>query len=167
MNTEGTKVYQDALTRIMTVMRNTFGTNFKAYYEGDPLQIPKANLPCVIVEAQAGRVDLDATTTDRLQSQINIRLVFDKADDYNASPEQDLTERKLRRLVEARNPETNQFLPNTVLGALRVNFTLGSNLIENDMDWEYDLQPRAEGVVTSEALVQIVAVEKILVPNRG
>lgn len=166
MNNEPTQVYTDALTRIMNLMKATFGGNLKAYYEGDPILIPKANLPCLIIESQAGKVDLAATSTDRFQSQINIRLVFNKADDFNASDQQDLSERKLRKMVEGRDPATNQFLPNTVLGALRSNFTLSSNLIENDIDWEYALQPRAEGVVTSEALVQVVAVEKIIIPNR-
>lgn len=166
MNNETTPVYQDALTRIMNLMKATYGGNFKAYYEGDPLVIPKANLPCMIIEAQAGRVDLAATSTDRFQSQINIRLIFNKSDDFNASDTDDLSERKLRKMVEGRDPVTNQFLPNSVLGALRTNFTLRSNLIENDIDWEYNLQPRAEGVVTSEALVQVVAVEKIIIPNR-
>lgn len=166
MNNEGTPIYKDVVTRVMDLMKVTFGDTFNAYYEGDPIMIPKANLPCVIIETQAGRTQLDATSTDRFQSQINIRLAFNKEDDFNASDTQDLTERKLRTLVEGRDPNTGQFLANSVVGALRINFTLGSNLIENDIDWEYSPQPRADGLVTSEALVQIVAVERIIINNR-
>lgn len=166
MNNEGTPVYKDVMTRVMNLMKATFGATFNAYYEGDPIQIPKANLPCMIIEVQAGRVQLDATSTDRFQTQINIRPVFDKSDDFGASDTQDLTERKLRVLVEGRDPSTGQFLPNSILGALRTNFTLQSNLIENDVDWEYSPQPRPGDLVTSEALVQIVAIERIIVSGR-
>lgn len=166
MNPEGTPTYQDVFTRIMKLMKDTFGDTFKAYYEGDPIQIPKANLPCIIMETQAGRAQLDATSTDRVQSQINIRLAFNKEDDFNASDTQDLTEKKLRIMVEGRDPANGQYLSNSVVGALRANFTLSSNLIENDIDWEYSPQPRPGGLVTSEALVQVVAVERIIVNNR-
>jgi len=166
MNPEGAQVYQDVFTRIMTLMKTTFGDTFKAYYEGDPMEIPKANLPCIIMETQSGRAQLDATSTDRIQSQINIRLIFNKEDDYNASPTQDLTEKKLRIMVEGRDATSGEYLPNSVIGALRVNFTLRSHVIENDIDWEYSPQPRANGLVTSEALVQVLAVERIIVTNR-
>lgn len=166
MNPEGTPTFEDVFDRIMKLMKDTFGDTFKAYYEGDPIEIPKANLPCVIMETQAGRTQLDATSTDRLQNQINIRLAFNKADDYGASDTQDLTEKKLRIMVQGRNPANGQYLPNSVVGALRTNFTLSSNLIENDIDWEYSPQPRPNGLVTSEALVQVIAVERIIVANR-
>lgn len=163
---EGNQIYKDAFTRIYELMRQTFDGVFKEFYEGDPIDIPKASLPCMIIETQAGRTNLDATSTDRFQTQINIRLVFSKSDDFGASGDRDLTERKLRLLVEGRDRSTNQFLPNSVLGALRTNFTLRSNLIENDIDWEYNIQPRPNMTVTSEALVQVVAIERIIVPNR-
>lgn len=164
MNQENPQ-YSSVLDRIMSLMRATFGERFNAYYEGDPIDIPSANLPCMIIELSSGRTELDATSTDRFQSQVNIRLVFNKADDFGASDSVDLTERKLRLLVEGRGV-TGEFSPDSVLGALRKNFTLASRLIENDIDWEYNIQPRANNVVTSEALVQVVAVERIIVPNR-
>jgi len=166
MNIEGTHTFDSPLDRIMKLMKDTFGSNFNAYYEGDPIDIPKANLPCIIMETQAGQTQLDATSTDRVQTQINIRIVFNKADDYSASDTQDLTEKKLRILVEGCNPDTGAYLPNSVVGVLRKNFTLGNGVIENDIDWQYDLQPRTEDLTTSEALVQIVTSRRVIVNNR-
>lgn len=166
MNTEGTPIYRSPFDSIMELMRDTFGESFNAYYEGDPIQIPKANLPCIIMEMQAGRTQLDATSTDRIQNQINIRLVFNKEDDYNASDTKDLTERKLRILVEGRDPSSGQYLPNSVVGALRTHLTLSSSTIENDIDWQYDLQPRTADLTTSEALVQVLAIQRVIVNNR-
>lgn len=167
MNIEGTPTFKSPFDRIMKLMKDTFGDSFNAYYEGDPIDIPKANLPCMIIETQSGRTELDATSTDRVQSQINIRIVFNKADDFGASDTQDLTEKKLRILVEGCDPTTGQYLANSVVGVLRNNLTLGSSTIENDIDWEYDLQPRTEDLTTSEALVQVVAIRRVIVNNRA
>ena len=167
MDNDTVKTYKDPLTRIMDLMRASFGGTFKAYYEGDPIDIPKANFPCLIVEVQDGLTQLGATSTDIFQTRINIRPVFNKEDDYGAEENQDLTERKLRILVEGRDPSTGQYLPNSILGVLRSNFTLSSNLTESDIDWQYNIQPRANLVVTSEALVQVRAIEHVIVPNRN
>lgn len=166
MNPEGENIYQAPFDRIKKLMEDTFGQTFKAYYEGDPIEIPKVNLPCMIFETQAGRAQLDATSTDRVQRQINIRVVFNKEDDYNAKPDQNLTEKKLRMIVEAQDPQTGEYLKNTVVGALRYNLTLQSSIINNDIDWQYDLQPRSAGLVTSEATVQVAPVERVIVGNR-
>lgn len=166
MNDESVHLYDSPFDRIMKLMKDTFGSNFNAYYEGDPIDIPKANLPCIVMETQAGRTQLDATSTDRVQSQINIRVIFNKADDFGASDTQDLTEKKLRTIVEGCDPATGQYLPNSIVGALRNKFTLSSSVIENDIDWQYDLQPRTEDLTTSEALIQVLAIRRVIVNNR-
>lgn len=163
---EYTEVHDDVVSRVKTLMKTTFGDYFKNYYEGDPIEIPKANLPCMIIEKVTGNIDVDATGTDSFGTQLNIRLLLDKADDYGVSDDVDMTELKLRRLVEARHVTTGEFLPKTVLGVMRTNITMGSSVLSNQTDIGYDLQPRRGGVVTSEALVQIVTRERINVPNR-
>jgi hypothetical protein len=158
--------YDDIVTRLKTLMKDTFGDYFNNYYEGDPIQIPKSNLPCVIIEKLRGDVKISATGTDDFGSQLNIRLVLDKADDFGIDDSVDTTERKLRLLVEGRDPVTGNYLPNTVLGALRTKITLGGNALSNQSDISYDLQPRPGKIVTSEALVQIVTRERVFVPDR-
>lgn len=159
-------VHADVITRITQLLRDQYGSDFHQYYEGDPLQIPKANLPCVIVEKVAGSISLGATGTDVFESQINIRLVLDKAADIGASDNVDLTERKLRRMVEARDEQTGEYLPGTVLNLLRTKITLGNAVIGKSLDVQYDLQPRTGDLITSEALVSILTTERVAVPNR-
>lgn len=159
--------YPDIVDRLMKLIKANFGGFFKQYYEGDPIEIPKANYPCVIIEKVGSNVSLGATGQDVLVSQYNIRFLLDKSDDFNASDTKDLTEKKLRELVEARDPQTGLYLENSLLYVLRTNITIGQVNVATDVDIRYDLQPRPNQVVTSEALVSIVTNEKVLLPRRN
>jgi hypothetical protein len=160
------KTYPDVIDKILILLKNTFGDTFKSYYEGDPVSIPKVSLPCIIVEKINTRISVGATGTDNLDEEMNIRVVMNQSDDVGASDDVDMTERKLRKIVEARDPATNYFMPNTLMYALRTNLTLGSAVINNTVDINYDMNPRPDMMVTSEATVSIITTERIIVPNR-
>lgn len=164
---EDATVYKDPLTRITALVKDTFKDGpFKSYYEGDPIMIPDASFPCLIIEKIEGTVTVDATGTDVINEKIHLKLIFNKQDDFGATDDYELTERKLRRYVEARDPTTGYFLPNTLMFALRTNITLGNSVIDSDIDINYDLQPRPEKQVTSEAVITMVVRERVTIPNR-
>lgn len=164
---EEAQVYEDSVSRVTKLVKDTFKDGpFKAYYEGDPIMIPDESFPCVIIDKVATSVKTDATSTDLLIEQVRIKLVFNKQDDFGATDDYDMTERKLRRYVEARDPATGFFLPNTLMFTLRTNITLGSSTLGSDVNVNYDLQPRPEKQVTSEAVITMLIRERVIVPNR-
>lgn len=154
-------VFVDAKERILNLMRETLGSQFRGYYRSDPIRIPKDNLPAVIVEKPKTRIRLGATSQDTLSLQLRIKLVFDKRPDFGADDTADLTEKKLERYMEGRHPVTGSYLDSTVVGALRSNLTLGGLSINTDVDIDYDLQPRPGKQITSEARANIVVTEKV------
>lgn len=158
--------YDDAVTRIKKDMMEVFGDRFKAYYEGDPMDIPKANLPCLIIEETASRIVQNATGTDMMVTDIDVRPVFNKADDFNAPGDTDVTEQKLRRVVGGRDPATKSYYPDTIEGRLRGHITLAGLIIDQDMSVKYGIQPRTDQLITSEAVVTITVSERVFVPNR-
>jgi hypothetical protein len=161
---EDSVVYKDAKTRVLNLMRETLGTNFVAYYNSDPIRIPTDCLPAVIVEKPKTRIRLGATSQDRNSYQLRIKLVFNKRDDFGATDKVDLTEQKLERFMEGQHPVTGKYLDATVVGALRSHLTLGGMSINTDVDIDYDLQPRPNRQITSEARANIVVTEIV---NRG
>jgi hypothetical protein len=156
----------DAAIVILKLMKESFGTKFKAYYEGDPVLIPRDSLPCIIVENIQTRVEQDATSTDKLSEQLQIKIVYDKMPDLGASDDFDTTERNLRRIVQGRDSVTGYFHPSTVLYVLRKNITLKGLALDSQIDVEYDVQPRPNQTVTSEAKVSIIVTERVIVPDR-
>lgn len=159
-------IKDDVVIAILDLLKEAFGAYFKAYYDGDPIDIPKSNLPCVIVEGNQGRTSLNATGTDMLESSVNITIALDKRDDYGAEPTKDLTEKRLRRIVEARNSTTGAYLDDTIVGVLRQNITIGNRTVDNEVNWAYALQPRTDTMVTSEARIEITTKERIFVGTR-
>lgn len=160
------QAFKDSVNRILDLVRNTYGGQFRQFYEGDPIQISDINLPCVVVEKISGNVQLDATSTDLITEQIMIKLVFNKRDDLGAANDVDFTERRLRLMVEGRDPTTGYFVPTSLMYILRTNITLGGAVIDSSIDVNYDVNPRPEEMFTSEAQIMITITERVIIPNR-
>jgi hypothetical protein len=162
---ETANVQKDAVTLMMELCHSTFGDKVKAYYEGDPIDIPKDNFPAIILYKLSGSVDLGATMTDEFYETINISLVLNKADEIGASPETDLSERKLRRMVEARATD-GTYMPGTLLYGLRTFYTQGGRILKSDVRVEYDILPLDSQYIRSQANVTVTIRQRVFVTNR-
>jgi hypothetical protein len=158
--------YPDAVDVIMKMLRDKFGGEYKAYYEGDPNQIPASLLPAIVVQKLTTEYAQGATRTDEVTSAIAIKVLLNKQDDYNALPDVDLTERKLKRRIEGRDYTTGQYLPQSIAGMFRVNLTLGDSVIDSTLDVEYFNQSRDNGIRTSEGAIVLIVRETVQVPDR-
>lgn len=144
--------------RILKLMRDTFPTEFKEFYDGDPDQIPTFNLPCIVVDQTNDDTERGAWGQDDVTETIIIKVIYNKADDYSDNVDPlNLTSRKIRRAVAARDPETGDYAPNTIKYAIRQFATEGITAIATTMSVSYGLVPRLEGdigILTQEAHVQ-------------
>lgn len=164
---ENAPVYEDTVARLLRRCHESFGDTFK-YYDGDPISIPSNCLPCIIVEKIQGDFTLvDAPTGfDRFSEQIAVSMCFNKADDAGASDDVDLTERKLRRFIEARDPITKTYLDDTLMSVVRRHVTLDDSTFNSDVSVRYDINPRPDMMATSEGTVTITCAGIVPVPNR-
>lgn len=166
--------YKDPPRLIYELMKKTFGSAFNEYYLESPTMIYEAAYPCLIVEsASSSNTIQDApTSTDNVREEINIYLLLNSKDDINASGSEDTTKRKLYQLVQGRNPDTGFYLPNTVMYALRTNISLYNSAtanpttIDQDVDINYDVQPRGDQPTLLSAIVTITTKERVIVQAR-
>lgn len=169
--------YSDATDRIIAYLQGAFGAKFKKYFEGDPVHIPLSLLPCICVIKLSGETTPSATGTNDLNEKILIKMVYNKADDMGSNIENDeidFTERKMRRMISARDPQTGLYLPGTVFGVLTTNFTLGNVILKMNLADEYDINyrpstnnPMSELLMTSEAYITVDLLMRVLVPSRS
>lgn len=163
--------YEDVPDRLIRYMRDVFGSYFKAYFDGDPIQIGRSYLPCMIIENMTSSHKAGASQTDRMDQTVMIKLVLNKADDYGAAPDIEMTKKKLRRLVAGRDATTGQYRSDSVMGALRTQISLGNALIVNDNDVQYEADVRENtddsSLVTSEAWITVSTREVVNVPIRN
>lgn len=168
--------YSDAVDRILAYLEGGFGAKFHRYYEGDPIYIPQSLMPAICVMKLSGETKPSATGTNDLIEKILIKVVYNKKDDYgsNFSDDKiDFTERKLRRLVSARDPITKEFMNGTIFGILMTNFTLGNEVIQMNLTDDYAIDyrpatsnPRGEVMLTQEAYVTVDLTMRVIVEPR-
>lgn len=139
--------YEDNVQRILHLMRDTFGSTFKTYYDGDPEAIPVFNLPCVIVTQTSDETTADSWQQDEVEERITVKIVLNKRDDFDGDKVKPLnmTERKIRNYVAERDLTTGLYLPRTVKGAIRTMATDGITAIAGTMNVEYGINPRISG----------------------
>lgn len=134
-------------TLVLKLLRETFGGDFKAYYDGDPDLITRSNLPAICVVQMSDTNDLGPTGVDVVNTVLQIKVILDKEQDWKTtSDRQDLTDLKIRRIVSARDKATRVYLPNTVKGALRREHSLDGAVLDQTMNFELNTLPRNDGV---------------------
>jgi hypothetical protein len=139
--------YQDNVQRMLRLMKDTFGDAFKTYYDGDPEAIPLFNLPAIIV-TQTGDDTREAEMgEDDIEDRLTIKVVFNKRDDWDGDKVNPLnmTERKIRDFIAARDQDTGNYDPRTIKGALRNHALDGVTAVAGAMNVEYGINPRIAG----------------------
>ncbi len=146
--------YEDNVQRLLSLLKDTFGTTFKAYYDDDPERIPDFNLPCIVVSEVSDSTDQGAFEQDDVEEELVVKVIYNKKDDFASDVVPgDMTQRKIRNIISKRDPATGQYDPKTVKGVLRTFGLQGIVAIANTMTVAYGITPRVDDVLTSEGHV--------------
>ena len=136
----------DGVELVLQLIREQFGDDFKAYFNGQPTELPKSVLPCVMATETNGTVDEDATGLDRITETILIIVALNDKDDLSSDPEVTLTDFKLRKIVKgqypAGHPNQYEYVRKSIMYALRRFITLNDNVISNDIQTDFDVNQR-------------------------
>lgn len=162
---ESDTYYKDGVARILELMKDALGDKYK-YFNGQPEEIPESLLPVVMVSETQGTVQSDATGYDKITEVVQIIVALNKKDDLGAPPEQELTEFKLRKLVKGQNPTTAEYLPETVMYALRRHITMNNEVLRTLIETDFDVNIRGEETVTQEATISVTIERLAKVPER-
>lgn len=138
---------EDTVQRVLRLMRDTFGSKFKTYYDGDPEAIPLFNLPAIIVTQTGDDTTEGEQGEDDVLDRITIKVVLNKRDDYSgdAVDPLNMTERKIREYIGKRDPQTRGYDARTVKGAIRKELLSDFTAVAPTMNVEYGVNPRGAG----------------------
>jgi hypothetical protein len=163
---EESQVYLDGAQRLRNVIEDKFGDTFNAYFIGSPDIIPNAAMPCIVFHKIAGKVSLGATMTDDLVEQVLIHILVNGKSGFGSPDNDDTVERQLFTLVEGRDPSTGNYLPTSIMYAIRQNLTLSSTVINHDEEMNYNITERPDQPSIQEAIITVTIYERIIVANR-
>lgn len=158
--------YDDGVARVIRILRDTFGDFFKNYYNGEPPEIPPQDMPCVIVSETDGSIEDGATGQDNITETIRITLSVDLREYANASDDTNMAEYHLRKLVKGQDPTTLEYLPETVMYAIRKHHTINDRATSNTVRTEFAIAERAENFYAQEAYVTLTITRRAMVPER-
>lgn len=157
--------FKDGAARVLSLLKDTFGSQFKQYYDGEPEGIPESYLPCIMVTTLRSVVRSGATGTDNVGEVIKITVAHNTKDDFGADDSQDLTDYKIRKVIMGQSTD-GQYLPESILYALRTNITLDDAAIGNEIDIDFDVNQRGQETFTQEGYVTLTIERLALVPSR-
>lgn len=157
--------YKDGVARVLELLKDALGDGY-SYFNGQPEELSELYLPCVMVSETLGKVESHATGTDLITETILIIIGLNKKDDIGADPTADLTEFKLRKLVKGQHPDTGEYLPKTVMYALRKHITMDDSILRSDISTDFDANVRGEDTVTQEAYITVTMERLAIIPSR-
>lgn len=152
---------------ILDLFRDNFQTGpFKVFREGDPIIFPASMLPALFISEPVTDYKQGATGFDVISHQLLIQLVFNKKDEFGAPDGASTMDKLLDQYIQGRDPVTGDLLPNSVLGVLRRNITLGNLVINQENRVEKYVLPRSEEMLTVEGHVRVTIDEEQAISNR-
>lgn len=162
------------LDRIINTLSTwEYANYFKKFIYGDPGIIPKSDQPCIVLDLMRTKVTQDMTGNDKITEMIDLGLVINKDSYINTLEDQTVDWKKqLELMVQGLDPTTNQYDPTSLLGVLRINYTVGDYIIDQEFDIDYGMVPRnaasseVDENVTGEAHLLFTVTHYQLVPTR-
>jgi hypothetical protein len=170
--------YRDLTERVLELLRDNLSQAYgiKAYYDGDPVEFGMSSLPAICVIRPKASIDLGPTQNDRITSTTLIKLILDKRDDYGASQDTDLTDKRLRQMIEGRDTTTGQYKAETLVGVLRTFWSMNyfnsvNPILRSTAEVSYHLidrrSPADQDLITMEGHVTLSVTEQVQVQNRS
>lgn len=175
MDEQQTEYGLDNCQRLLGLCRDVFGERMHEYYDGFPKTMwPKSAMPLIIVDKEAGNVNISATGTDEVTEQINIFIFMSDQDDIRPGDKNRTTKRKLQNWIEGMNPDNRTYHAGSLMATLRSRYTLDQYNIGNVADVNYEQvsidRVNDEGVDTEtleSARIQVLMTRRVIVLDRS
>jgi len=127
----------------------------KSIYIGDPVYIPDSCLPCIVINPMSTEVTVADSARDMHSHSIDISIVIDARQYFNATPDKMVGTEFLMKTMEG-ELSSGDIDPNSVVGVLRDNLTLASNRsIANISSVDYTTRKRTDELITLETSAHI------------
>ncbi len=128
---------------------------FRGFFYGDPVVIPTSFLPCVMIEKLSTQISHGPTGMDRMTTSVMIKLAYNRKEDFGKTPDEILGVRKLEEFAEAIDDTTKEYSLVSVMGILRKNFTMGTVVLDQQVNIKYGVVPRMNDELTGECQIQV------------
>ena len=156
-------MYEDPIIKKYLELIKASVPEIKFYYQGDPVRIPKSNLPAVILSKSQTQVSPLTNAEDAHQLSLILTVVTDVRDERNDEHEMTPGIAQLYDIIEGRENTTYALKAKSILNILRTNQIVDAAYnLRTDLgtitraDYGLTIGKRSEGYAT-EGQVEFIA----------
>lgn len=162
----------DPTAAIVKVLRDTYvgSSEIKTVYDSDPDLIATDEMPCITVEKQSDSSTYGSTGYIDVTEQIMIKVIINKADDWEETTDHEQhAMKRLRALVERRDPsDPRAYAQGTIRHTLTNRLEAAGVAISAAVRTEYGVDPsRGEEFLTAEAHLTVEVSYSMKSPTRS
>lgn len=159
------EIYSDPIIRkYKELIESAMPGVFRYIYQGDPLAVPKSNVPALIISKSQTRIGVHTNAEDEHEIRMVMTVITDIRDE--ASDDQKLVPgiARLYDIMEGRDETTYELKSNTVLDILRSNILIdATHNLRTDLgsittvDYGLTLGKRDKEALAVEAQIEFIA----------
>ena len=140
---------------LKTKLEDKLKGKIRSFYIGDPWIIPESLMPAILIGPDRTETDIIDNTRDSHNHFIDVSLVIDARQFFDATPEKIVGTVFLMTIMEGEQ-SSGIIDPASILGVLRDNLDLGTNrFIQNISSIDYTVRRRTEELITLEAVAHL------------
>ena len=136
------------LKELLEKLKTAFGETFRHYYTWDLKVFPENYLPILMIFGNSTNVKARGTVADQVVYNITVRMVVDTVAYAKEGDAEDIIQHQIQLSdwAEGRDPETKQYLAQSVLGVLRHKDNLRGKYYyyDDDAQIKYHVIPGAQ-----------------------
>ena len=146
---------KQSIILLKTLLEDKVKGKVKGIYIGDPWILPESAMPCLMISPNRTDTDVADNQRDIHTHFIDVSLVIDARQFFDATPETMVGANFLMETME-NETSTGEIDPSSLLGVLRDNLDLGTNrFIQNVSGIDYTVRRRTEQLITLESVMHI------------
>lgn len=127
----------------------------KSFYIGDPWLLPESLMPAIMINPDRTETDVIDNTRDSHIHYIDVSLIIDARQFFDATPEKMVGTVFLMETMEGEITD-GTIDTASILGILRDNLDLGTNrFIQNVSSIDYTVRRRTEELITLEVIAHM------------
>lgn len=156
-------MYNDPVIKKYIELIKAVVPDIKTYYQGDPVRIPKVNLPACIISKSQTEVDPLTNLEDSHRMALILTVVTDVRDERGDEQEMTPGIAQLYDIIEGREETTYKLKTNSILHILRSNQLVDATYnLRTDLgtitraDYGLTIGKRSEGYAT-EGQIEFIA----------
>ncbi len=137
---------------------------FKQFYYGDPIRVPRSSLPALVISKVATQMTEFSNAEDEHNMQITFTVITDIRIDLSDETSMAPGIGSLYRILEGRDPNTLNLLPESLANILRHNVDLYQNMklytdvgSKTSISYALTINKRQEDAFGIEGSITIVA----------